>query len=100
MKKIIALVILTSAIAAAGVKTKVFVSSVVLVATGALFLPGLVIGDAQWQAYTNKGKCDSNHTIYSTAPQTKDGILGRIRFAIPCDEWYPKTEPKFKKDKK
>ncbi len=97
MKKIIALMILATAIAAAGVKVKVIASSVFLIAAGVLFLPGLVIGDAQWQAYTNKEKCDNEHTIYSTAPQTKDGVLGKIRFAVPCSEWYPKTEPIKKK---
>ncbi len=88
MKKIIMLMGLLSAVAMAGVKAKVLASSVVLVATGVLFFPGLVVGDAQWQAYTNKKVCDSEHIIYSTAPQLKDGVLGKIQFATPCSEWY------------
>ncbi len=80
--------VVLSAVAMAGVKAKVLASSLVLVATGILFMPGLVVGDAQWQAYTNKGVCDNSHTIYSTAPQLKDGVLGKIAFAVPCTEWY------------
>ncbi len=69
-------------------KAKVAVSSVLLVVFGVLFLPGLVVGDAQWQAYTNKGKCDSTHIIYTMAPKMNDGVLGKIQFAVPCNEWF------------
>ncbi len=88
MRKIMLLMVLISAMAMAGVKAKVLASSVVLVVGGALFLPGLVVGDAQWQAYTNKGVCDSSHTIYTLAPQLKDGVLGKIQLATLCNEWY------------
>ncbi len=88
MKKIMLLMVLLGAVALAGVKAKVIASSVALVITGALFLPPLMVGDAQWQGYTNDDKCDNQHIIYSVAPQLKDGVLGKIKFAVPCDEWY------------
>ncbi len=80
------LMVLLSAVAMAGVKP--LATSVLLVVAGALFFPGLVVGDAQWQGYTDRGVCDSSHTIYSTAPQLKDGVLGKIAFTVPCSEWY------------
>ena len=83
--------VMLSAVAMASVKVasaKVLVSSIVLVGIGALFMPALVVGDAQWQGYTNNDKCDNQHIIYSVAPQLKDGVLGKINFAVPCDEWY------------
>ncbi len=92
MKKIIVLIMALSTIAMAGVKAKVLVSSAVLVLLGGLLLPGLVVGDAQFQAYTNKGVCDGEHTIYTLAPQLKDGVLGKIQFTTPCSEWYPLTK--------
>lgn len=79
-------VLLSSAVASAGVK--VLATSLVLVVGGALMLPGLVVGDAQWQSYTDRGVCDSTKIIYSTAPKLKDGVLGKISLATPCNEWY------------
>lgn len=97
MKKIMILMMIMSAAAMASVKVasvKVLASSIVLVALGGLALPGLVVGDAQWQAYTNKGVCDSSHTIYTLAPQLKDGVLGKIQLATLCSDWYPLNERK------
>lgn len=60
----------------------------VLMAVGALALPGLVVGDAQWQYHTDKQQCDNKHYIYTYFPKKGDGELGKVQFKIPCGKWF------------
>ncbi len=49
---------------------------------GAVLLPGLVLGDIQWQIYTNRGNCDAEHTIVT---------LSTLGVKVPCSLWYAKN---------
>ncbi len=60
----------------------------VLPVVGALLFPGLVIGDAQWQYYTNRGNCDTRHFIVTLVPTPKNRDDFGLSVKIPCNAWF------------
>ncbi len=90
MKKTILTVALlsTAAVAKTALGAKAIVATVGITVAGVVLLPGLVVGDAQWQALTNEGKCDVDHAIYTVAPMFGDKQPGKIKVVVPCSEWF------------
>ncbi len=89
MRKIIFGVTLLSGVAVAKALTiKTFAVGTALVVFGTLALPGLVVGDAQWQRMTDAGTCNSENNIYTIGPMFGDKQPGKIKFVIPCNEWF------------
>ncbi len=95
MKKLILTALLASSVLMADKNTTpddnmkvidhpVIVKTLIMPIVGFVLLPTLVLGDAQWQVLTNKGKCDSDHTIYTISP-TPANI---IDIGVPCSEWF------------
>ena len=63
-----------------------------IIIIGALAMKGLMIGDLQWEYYTNRGQCDSRHKIVTWLPVSDkvNGGFNRTRFVVPCDKWPKK----------
>ena len=59
-----------------------FKQVLVMPVVGAVLLPGLVLGDIQWQIYTNRGNCDAEHNIVTISP---------LGVRVPCASWYAKN---------
>ncbi len=73
-----------------GQPSKSFVDVLIMPITGALLLPGLVIGDAQWQFHTNRNNCDTRHFIYTIVPTPKNREKFGISVKVPCSAWFEK----------
>ena len=63
---------------------------VIFIGLGFGVISGLATGDKQWQHYTDKGICDSKHKIVTFVPKITETGVKRIRFVVPCNEWFPK----------
>ncbi len=72
-------------------KVPVIVQALISPIIGAALLPGLVIGDAQWQAYTNRGNCDTRHFIITLVPTPKNRENFGLSVKIPCSAWFEKN---------
>ena len=87
MKKIIIVTLMVSAAMAEmatiqPVREHNFKDVLVMPIVGAVLLPGLVLGDLQWQIYTNRGNCNAKHNIITLSP---------LGVKVPCDSWYKKN---------
>ncbi len=99
MKKIIALMVLASVVSVAKGDVTIpekenrpgLKEALVLPVVGALLFPGLVIGDAQWQAYTNRGNCDTRHFIVTLVPTPKNRESFGLSVKVPCSAWFEKN---------
>ncbi len=94
MKKTMIMMVLLSAglMAKTTIGAKAVVLTVGMMVAGVLLFPGLIVGDAQWQRMTDKGICNSTNYIYTVAPMIGDKQPGKMKFIIPCDEWFAQTK--------
>ncbi len=85
-KTIIAMLMVSAAMAEVAtiqpVREHSFKDVLVMPVVGAVLLPGLVLGDLQWQIYTNRGNCNAKHNIITLSP---------LGVKVPCDSWYKKN---------
>ena len=61
-----------------------------VIVVGSALLGGLAVGDKQWQYYTDNRQCDDVHFIATYIPKIdkQDGSVSRVRFVVPCNEWF------------
>ena len=90
MKKIIVAIMLITIANSAPTKddvVKELAPALINMAVGVLMFPGLVIGDAQWQYYTNRDECNLRHSIKTFAIVPPSNTF---RFSVPCKLWFKK----------
>jgi len=68
-------------------------SAIIIMISGAVSLPGLVQGDAQYVNLVKTRRCDKNHYI-KTLIFTKGDMDKPFepKVYVPCNEWFPKEK--------